>query len=147
MRTVTFFNYPAMFSERDQEYLDSFQRTLRRGAYIMQQELLDFEVNLANFLGCKHAIGVADGTAALEMSLVAAGIEQGDEVIISSHTFIATAAAIHHTGGVPVVADCLPDSMIDPASVCRLITDKTKIFGIGILLSIIGYIILRKRIN
>ncbi len=127
MRTVTFFNYPAMFSERDQEYLDSFQRTLRRGAYIMQQELLDFEVNLANFLGCKHAIGVADGTAALEMSLVAAGIEQGGEVIISSHTFIATAAASHHTGGVPVVADCLPDSMIDPASVCRLITDKTKI--------------------
>lgn len=127
MQNVPFFNYPAMFSERDQEYLDSFQTTLRRGAYIMQQELLDFETNLAKFLGCKHAIGVADGTAALEMSLAAADIQPGDEVIVSSHTFIATAAAVHHMGGVPVVADCLPDSMIDPASVRRLISDKTKI--------------------
>ena len=127
MRNVPFFNYPAMFSERDQEYLDSFKTTLRRGAYIMQQELLDFEANLAKFLDCKYAIGVADGTAALEMSLAAAGIEQGDEVIVSSHTFIATAAAVHHMGGVPVVADCLPDSMIDPTSVEGLIGPKTKV--------------------
>lgn len=127
MRKVPFFNYPAMFSERDQEYLDSFKTTLRRGAYIMQQELLDFEANLAKFLGCKYAIGVADGTAALEMSLAVAGIEQGDEVIVSSHTFIATAAAVHHMGGVPVVADCLPDSMIDPTSVEGLIGPKTKV--------------------
>lgn len=127
MKNVPFFNYPAMFAERDKEYLKAFESTLRRGAYIMQQELLDFETNLAKFLGCKHAIGVADGTAALEMSLVAAGLRPGDEVIVSSHTFIATAAAVHHMGGVPVIADCLPDSMIDPASVRRLITDKTKI--------------------
>lgn len=127
MKNIPFFNYPAMFAERDEQYLDSFQDTLRRGAYIMQQELLNFESNLAKFLGCKHAIGVADGTAALEMSLAAAGLESGDEVIVSSHTFIATAAAVHHMGGVPVVADCLPDSMIDPASIRRLITDKTKI--------------------
>jgi dTDP-4-amino-4,6-dideoxygalactose transaminase len=127
MRNVPFFNYRAMFAERDQEYINSFHKTLRRGAYIMQQELLDFETNLAKFLGCKHAIGVADGTAALEMSLAAAGLERGDEVIVSSHTFIATAAAVNHLGGVPVVADCLPDSMIDPVSVRRLITDKTKI--------------------
>lgn len=127
MRKVPFFNYPAMFAERDGEYLNSFESTLRRGAYIMQQELLDFETSLAAYLGCKHAIGVADGTAALEMSLAAAGIERGDEVIVSSHTFIATAAAVHHMGGVPVVADCLPDSMIDPASVRRLIGPKTRI--------------------
>ena len=127
MKNVPFFNYPAMFAERDQEYLESFTQTLRRGAYIMQEELLDFETNLSNFLGCKHAIGVADGTAALEMSLAAAELKRGDEVIVSSHTFVATAAAVHHVGGVPVVADCLPDSMIDPDSVKRLITDKTKI--------------------
>jgi dTDP-4-amino-4,6-dideoxygalactose transaminase len=127
MKNVPFFDYPAIFAERDIEYLQSFERTLRRGAYIMQEELLDFEKNLAVYLGCKHAIGVADGTAALEMSLAAAGLQQGDEVIISSHTFIATAAAVHHMGGVPVVADCLPDSMIDPASIHRLISPKTRI--------------------
>ena len=127
MHKVPFFDYPSMFAERADDYLHSFETTLRKGAYIMQQELVSFEENLAAYLGCKHAIGVADGTAALEMSLAAAGLQQGDEVIVSSHTFIATAAAVHHTGGIPVVADCLPDSMIDPASVRRLITDKTKI--------------------
>jgi dTDP-4-amino-4,6-dideoxygalactose transaminase len=127
MRKVPFFNYPAMFAERDNEYLASFESTLRKGAYIMQRELADFESNLAAYLGCKHAIGVADGTAALEMSLSAAGLRRGDEVIVSSHTFIATAAAVHHAGGTPVVADCMADSMIDPASVKRLITEKTRI--------------------
>ena len=116
-----------MFSEREEEYFGSFQKSLRRGAYIMQEELRNFEINLAKYLGCKHAIGVADGTAALEMALTAAGLKRGDEVIVSSHTFIATAAAVNNIGGVPVVADCLPDSMIDPASVERLITKKTKI--------------------
>jgi dTDP-4-amino-4,6-dideoxygalactose transaminase len=126
MRNVPFFNYPAMFSERENAYLESIETNLRKGAFIMQQELADFEANLSGYLGCRHAIGVADGTAALEMSLAAAGLQRGDEVILSSHTFIATAAAVHHLGGVPVVADCLPDSMIDPVSVERLITGKTR---------------------
>lgn len=127
MPTVPFFNYPALFAERDQDYLNCFEQTLRKGAYIMQKELVDFETNLAAYLGCRHAIGVADGTAALEMSLAAAGLQRGDEVIVSSHTFVATAAAVHHMGGVPVVADCQADSMIDPDSVRRLITDRTRI--------------------
>ena len=127
MYTIPFFNYPAIFAERDKEYLNSFETTLRRGAYIMQEELSEFELNLSKFLGCKYAIGVADGTAALEMSLAAANLKQGDEVIVSSHTFIATAAAVHHMGGVPVVADCCSDSMIDPSSIRRLINSNTKI--------------------
>lgn len=126
MRQVPFFNYPALYSERADEYSATVEDVLKRGAYIMQKDLAEFEENLARYLGCKHAIGVADGTAALVFSLLAAGVKPGDEVIVSSHTFVATAAAVHHVGGVPVVCDCLPDSMMDPDSAERMISDKTK---------------------
>ena len=126
MRQVPFFNYPLLFSEQSDAYMSTFQDVLSRGAYIMQKDLAQFEQNLAAYLGCKHVIGVADGTVALTLSLKAAGIGTGDEVIVSTHTFVATAAAVHHVGVVPVVADCLPDSMIDPASVRRLVTAKTR---------------------
>lgn len=105
--------------------METLQDVLARGAYIMQKDLAEFETNLARYLGCKHVIGVADGTVALTLSLKAAGIGAGDEVIVSSHTFIATAAAVHHVGATPVIADCLPDSTIDPTSVRRLVTSKT----------------------
>jgi dTDP-4-amino-4,6-dideoxygalactose transaminase len=92
----------------------------------MQKDLLQFEEELADFLGAKHVIGVADGTVALTLSLKASGIGAGDEVIVSSHTFVATAAAVHHVGATPVICDCLPDSMMDPASAARMISDRTR---------------------
>ena len=62
---------------------------------------------LSEYLNCKHAIGVADGTMGLLLSsLIASGIKQGDEVLVPSHTFIATAAAIKHAGAKPVLSDC-----------------------------------------
>lgn len=125
-RRVPFFNYPALFAEHEAEYMDTVHDVLKRGAYIMQRDLADFESELAAYLGCKHAIGVADGTAALVFSLKAAGIKPGDEVIVSSHTFIATAAAVNHVGATPVIADCLADSMIDPESVRRMIGPKVR---------------------
>ncbi len=126
LRKVPFFNYPALFAEHEQEYLDTFRDVLKRGAYIMQNDLAEFEADLASYLGCKHAIGVADGTAALVFALKVSGVEAGDEVIVSSHTFVATAAAVHHVGATPVIADCLPDSMMDADSARRLVTTKTK---------------------
>lgn len=77
---------------------------LRRGADIMQRDLGEFDENLATYLGLKHAIG----TAALVFALQAAGVGPGDEVIASSRTFLATAAA-HHLGALLVVYNCLPD--------------------------------------
>lgn len=126
IRKVPFFNYPAVYQEHRQEYLDTLDDVMSRGAFIMQKDLTDFEDDLAAYLGCKHAIGVADGTAALVMSLKAAGVGMGDEVIVSSHTFVATAAAVALVNATPVVADCLPDSMIDPKSVRRMVTSRTK---------------------
>lgn len=125
-RSVPFFNYPAMFAERSDAYMAIMHDVMARGAFIMQKDLLSFEEELAAYLGCRHAIGVADGTVALTLSLRAAGIGAGDEVIVSSHTFIATAAAVHHVGAIPVVCDCLPDAMMDAASASTLITGKTR---------------------
>lgn len=125
-KSIPFFNYPALFARDEQELLAVIHDVLRRGAYIMQKDLLQFEANLARFLGVKHVVGVADGTVALMMGLRAAGIEPGDEVIVPSHTFVASAAAIHHVGAIPVLADCGADHLIDGADVARRITAKTR---------------------
>lgn len=126
VRKVPFFDYPGLFAEYAEEYQATLRDVLTRGAYIMQSDLAQFEQDLAAYLGCRHAIGVADGTAAIVFSLKVSGISPEDEVIVSSHTFIATAAAVHHVGATPVVADCMADSMIDPDSVRRLIGPKTR---------------------
>jgi dTDP-4-amino-4,6-dideoxygalactose transaminase len=126
VRTIPFFNYPALFEENMDQYLDIIKDVLVRGAYIMQRDLADFEQSLATYLGVRHAIGTADGTLALLMSLKAAGIGAGDEVIVPSHSFVASAAAVHHTGANARLADCGPDHLIDPKSVDQLITPKTR---------------------
>lgn len=125
-RNIPFFNYPALFARDEKELMPLIHDVLRRGAYIMQRDLLEFEERLAAYLGVRHAIGVADGTVAIMMGLRAAGIGPGHEVIVPSHTFVASAAAIHHVGAKPVLADCGPDHLIDAADVARKITSRTK---------------------
>jgi dTDP-4-amino-4,6-dideoxygalactose transaminase len=126
MRTVPFFNYPFLFKSREDDFVRIFKEIGQRGAYILQKDLLDFEANLAKFAGTKYALGVANGTDAIWLALMAAGIGKGDEVIFASHTYIATAAAIHFVGAIPVPADCKTDHMIDPESVRKLVTKKTR---------------------
>ena len=126
MKEIPFFPYSLVFLENAEKYNLTLQKVLSNGSFIMQEELLQFERNLSKYLNCKHVIGVADGTIGLTLALKALGINSGDEVIVSSHTFIATAAAIKHVGGIPVVCDCLPDSMMDINSVEYLINNRTK---------------------
>ena len=113
---VPFFNYPALFEQRKVEYTRVINDVLTRGAYIMQKDLFEFEEHLADYLGVKHAIGMADGTMAILTSLIAAGIGDGDDVLVPSHTFIASAAAIYHAGAHPILVDCGQDHLIDPKS-------------------------------
>jgi dTDP-4-amino-4,6-dideoxygalactose transaminase len=126
MRNVPFFNYPFLFKSREEDFIKIFKDVGSRGAYILQKDLLDFETNLAKFAGTKYGLGLANGTDAIWLALMAAGIGKGDEVIFASHTYIATAAAIHFVGATPVPADCRRDHMIDPDSVRKLITKKTR---------------------
>lgn len=125
-RKVPFFNYPGLFAEHEQEFMDTIRDVLSRGAYIMQKDLFEFEEKLASFIGIKHVFGVADGTVALTLALKLAGVGPGDEVILPSHTFVATAASVNHVGATPVLCDCGPDHMIDVASAEALVTAKTK---------------------
>ncbi len=125
-RQIPFFDYPALFAELEEEIMATVRDVFTRGAYIMQQDLVDFEAELARYLGVKHAIGVADGTMGLLLPLLALDLKPGDEVIVPSHTFAASAAAIHHAGGTPVLVDCGVDHLIDAASVARAITRRTR---------------------
>ena len=125
-RNVPFFNYPYVFTSQEEEFLSIIQDVGRRGAFIMQSDLLDFEQHLAEYTGAKYALGVSNATDGLHIALRAAGIGPGDEVIFCSHTMVATAAAIHYAGATPIPAECGPDHLLDPASVEAVITTRTK---------------------
>lgn len=126
-KNIPFFNYAALFKFQEQEIMDTLHDVLSRGAYILQKDLFEFEENIKKFLNVKHVFGVADGTNALILALRAAGIGAGDEVIVCSHTYIATAAAVHFVGAIPVLVECGVDHMIHPTAVAQAITGKTKV--------------------
>lgn len=123
---VPFFNYQHIFKSNQEKFIEIIKDVGERGAYILQKDLEEFEKNLADYIGVDFAIGVANGTDAIWLALIAAGIGNEDEVIFASHTYIATANAIKFVGATPVPADCRTDHMIDPESVKSLITNKTK---------------------
>jgi len=100
---------------------------LENCAFVLGPNVQAFEKEAAEYLGVKHAIGVANGTEALHLALLAAGIGEGDEVITSAFTFIATAEAIRYVRAKPVFVDIDPRSFnITPASIAAAITPKTK---------------------
>lgn len=123
---IPFFRYPHVFGQQRAEILGRILDVMDRGAFILQNETKEFEARIADFIGARHAIGTGNATDALELSLKAAGIRPGDEVIVPSHTFVASAASIHNIGAIPVLADCGEDHLIDPASVEQLVNARTK---------------------
>jgi dTDP-4-amino-4,6-dideoxygalactose transaminase len=123
---IPFFDYPDVFKQFEEEFVDTLRSVGRRGAFIMQSDLETFESKLAEFAGVNYAIGVANATDALELLLMADGIKDGDEVIMSAHTMIATASAVRMLGGVPVPVDMADDRNIDTSKIEASITSKTK---------------------
>lgn len=83
----------------------AIRRVLDSGWYILGREVEAFEREFAGWLGAEHAIGVANGTDAVELALRGVGVGAGDEVIAPAHTATATIAAIEHAGAVPVLVD------------------------------------------
>jgi len=126
MMQIPFFRYPHVFGQQRDEILAAMLNVMERGAFILQDELKQFEQQVAAFAGAKYAIGMANGTDTLFLALKAAGIGPGDEVILASHTYISTAAAVHFAGGTPVLVDCGSDHLIDPAAVAAAVTSRTK---------------------
>jgi len=123
--SIPFFRYPHLFAQQREEILNAMTAVMDRGAFILQSDLVEFETAVANFTGAKHALGVANGTDALIIALRAAGIGPGDEVIVPSHTYVASAASIHFAGATPVLVECGADHMVDPAAVEAAVTRRT----------------------
>src|SRR4051812_29001562 len=97
------------------------------GRYILGPEVAAFERELADHLGARHAIGVANGTDALTLALRALGVGPGDEVVVPSFTFYASAEAIGPTGARVVFCDVDPDtSCVTPDSVRAVLSPRTK---------------------
>jgi dTDP-4-amino-4,6-dideoxygalactose transaminase len=124
--TIPFFNYRGAFSSREEEFIEIIRDVLRRGAFIQQRDLAEFEDALARYLGVSHALGVGNATDGLIFAWRAAGIGPGDEVIFPSHTMVASAASVAHVGATPVPVDIGPDHLIDPAAIEPAITERTR---------------------
>jgi dTDP-4-amino-4,6-dideoxygalactose transaminase len=99
---------------------------LERGDLIARKELQDFESSLAAYVGTKYAVGVNSGYHALALSLVAAGVGPGQEVIVPAHTFVASVSSIVHCGATPVLVDVAPDYNIDLDRMEAALTPRTR---------------------
>lgn len=107
--------------------LSAAQRVIESGWYVLGSEVEQFEKLWADICGVSHGVGVANGTDAIEVSLRALGIGEGDEVITTPMTAFATVLAILRAGATPVLADIDPETaLLSPSSVERCISKKTK---------------------
>jgi dTDP-4-amino-4,6-dideoxygalactose transaminase len=109
------------------EVARGFAGVLETTSFILGKEVKQFEEAFAAFMGTKHCVAVANGTDALELALRAAGIGPGDEVIVPTNTFIATALAVARAGATPVLVDCDPVYyMLDVEQAAAKVGPKTK---------------------
>jgi dTDP-4-amino-4,6-dideoxygalactose transaminase len=126
MRKVRFVDpgrlYLTIKTEIDQAYFD----VMNRGDLIDRHQLCAFEESLAAFVGARYAVGLNSGYDALHMSLRAAGVGPGDEVIVPAHTFVATCSAVVNAGATPVLVDVADDFNIDVTKIAEAITPKTR---------------------
>ncbi|MEN9405728.1 MAG: hypothetical protein RLZ12_12 [Bacillota bacterium] len=124
---VPLINISAQDGPLQAEFAAAIKETINSGRYILGPLVKLLEEEVADYTGVKHAIGVANGTDALVLSLHALGVSYGDEVITTPFTFFATAGAISRLGAVPVFVDIDPTTYnIDVTKIAERITAKTK---------------------
>lgn len=124
---VPFVTFKPLEKELDKDLRDAFERVYNRSWYIEGVEDEAFEKAFAEYCDSKYCVGVGNGLDALFLSLKALGIKEGDEVIVPSNTYIATALAVTYTGATPIFVE--PDIRtfnIDPTKIEAAITNKTK---------------------
>ncbi|MBI4665165.1 MAG: DegT/DnrJ/EryC1/StrS family aminotransferase [Nitrospinae bacterium] len=113
---MPFFELSRQYSSLSGEINSAIQTTLARGRYILDQEVASFERAFAGYNGAAHAVGVASGTEALQVALLALGIKPGDEVITAPNTATPTVCAIVSAGATPAFVDVDPGTfLMDPA--------------------------------
>ena len=126
MYKVPFVNYPEHYRRIWNEVMDAITEALSKGDLILRDQLSKFEENIASFVGVKYGVGLNSGTDALLLSLKAAGVGPGDEVITVAHTFVATVSVIVQCGAKPILVDIGEDMNMDVEQVEQAITPKTK---------------------
>src|SRR6185503_7427038 len=125
VRTRPFSSWPVFGDAEERRLL----RTLRGGQWgkLDGPEVAEFETRFATMHGCRHGIGVVNGTISLRIALLAAGLAAGDEVIVPPYTFFSTASAVIEANAIPVFADVELDTFnLDPAAVAGAITRRTR---------------------
>ena len=124
---VPFATMKYMHADIKKEIMNKFEEIYDKGMYILGEEVELFEKEYAKFVGTKYCVGVGNGLDALRVSMIALGIGDGDEVIVPSNTYIATALAVSYTGAKPVLVD--PDENtynLSKKGLEEAITKKTK---------------------
>ena len=125
--TIPLVNLARLHHPLTDEIRGAIDGVIRKGDFILGDEVKSFEEEFAAYCGTKHCIGVGSGLDALTIVLRGVGIGPGDEVITCANTFVATALAIQHAGGTPVLVDHDPKGYgLDPQCVKEAITDRTK---------------------
>jgi len=120
-------SYRRFYDQHKLEILRAFDECASQGDFMLRRHTRDFEANLAKYIGTRFAVGVNSCTDAMFLSLKALGVGIGDEVITTSHTFIATIQAIVHTGATPILVDVEErNELMDIDLVGKAITKKTK---------------------
>jgi dTDP-4-amino-4,6-dideoxygalactose transaminase len=127
LTAVPFIDLRAMAGEVWPEIEQEYVACLLDGAYIGGSPVTAFEDEWAAYCGADHAVGLASGTDALELCLIALGIGAGDEVVIPANTFIATAAAVVRAGATPRFADVSDDTLLMTSrTLAEAITPRTR---------------------
>jgi glutamine--scyllo-inositol transaminase len=124
---IPFLNLKGINDRHRLAFREAFERVLDSGWVLLGEETAAFERAFAAYCGVRHCVSVGNGLEALHLVLHAWGVGPGDEVIVPSHTYIATWLAISHTGATPVPVEPLPGCWdMDPAQVEAAITPRTK---------------------
>ena len=126
IKNVPFFEYPRLWSDDREDLLSIIDNVSSTGGFILQKAVSDFESELADYADINYSVGVGNATDGMEIFLEAIGINPGDEIIISSHTMLATASAIKVAGGIPVPVDIKhDDNLISISAIENAITKNT----------------------
>jgi dTDP-4-amino-4,6-dideoxygalactose transaminase len=124
---IPLFDTEAQLREVHDDVRHAMERVLDSGRFILGPEVEAFEREFAGFLGVEHVVGVANGTDALTIALKALGVGPGDDVVVPSFTFYASAEAVPHTGARPVFCDIDPETFcVTPETVERALTPDTR---------------------
>ena len=109
---VKFVDIPGLYADIEDKIVAAISELIHKGAFVGGPALVEFEEKMARYVGVKFAIGCSDGTSALMLSFLGAGIQKGDGVVVPSNSFIASANGAVHAGGVPVFVDCDPETYL-----------------------------------